>query len=391
MRITGARVARSASVAERMDLVIRHGWISPFDTPRSAEPDVDLSGYMLLPGLINAHDHLEFNLFPRLGRGPYGNATEWAHDIYHPDGSPVREHLAVDKTVRFHWGGLKNLMSGATTVAHHNPFEASIFKRGFPVRVVRRLGWAHSLRFSPDLVQRFRMGPAHWPFIVHAAEGVDTEAFSEIARLNQLGAISARTVLVHAVALGRADLELLTTHGVSIIWCPSSNLFMCGRTLSSGVFESGIPIALGSDSALTGTGDLTDEMRAALQTGLVDSQRIYRMVTSDAAKILRLHDGRGAIREGGTADLIALPDRGKTPAETLMDARPDLCLIAGRVKLISRALASRWPRLLRTHLQRLLVEGRGEWFVHADVAFLYRSAATALGFNICLAGKRVAQ
>ena len=39
----------------------------------STGPGIDLRGYMLLPGLINAHDHLEFALFPRLGKGGYNN------------------------------------------------------------------------------------------------------------------------------------------------------------------------------------------------------------------------------------------------------------------------------------------------------------------------------
>lgn len=61
---------------------------------------LDLSGHMRLPGLVNAHDHLEFNLFPPLGNGPYANAAEWARDIYHPDRSPIREHLMVPKPIR---------------------------------------------------------------------------------------------------------------------------------------------------------------------------------------------------------------------------------------------------------------------------------------------------
>ena len=46
------------------------------------------AGHVMMPGLINAHDHLEFNLYPRLGRGPYPNAGAWARDIYHPERSP---------------------------------------------------------------------------------------------------------------------------------------------------------------------------------------------------------------------------------------------------------------------------------------------------------------
>ena len=58
---------------------------------RERLPALDLSGHLVLPGLINAHDHLEFNLFPQLGRGPYPNAGEWARDIYRPDRSPIRD------------------------------------------------------------------------------------------------------------------------------------------------------------------------------------------------------------------------------------------------------------------------------------------------------------
>ena len=49
------------------------------------------------------------------------------------------------------WGGLKNLLSGVTTVAHHNAFSGAVFTPDFPVRVVERYGWAHSLAFSPDV------------------------------------------------------------------------------------------------------------------------------------------------------------------------------------------------------------------------------------------------
>jgi hypothetical protein len=37
---------------------------------------------VVFPGLINSHDHLDFNLFPQLGHHIYHNYTEWGDHIH---------------------------------------------------------------------------------------------------------------------------------------------------------------------------------------------------------------------------------------------------------------------------------------------------------------------
>src|SRR5438552_9584515 len=138
--IGGGRISCDARTAVHANIAIRNGLIlgiadrsGPGANYSSAETEaLDLSGHLILPGLINAHDHLEFNLFPRLGNGPYPNSEAWANDIYQPGRSPLREHRSVPKPVRLWWGGLKNLLSGVTTVCHHNPYEEEMFGRHFP-------------------------------------------------------------------------------------------------------------------------------------------------------------------------------------------------------------------------------------------------------------------
>jgi MoaA/NifB/PqqE/SkfB family radical SAM enzyme len=224
---------------------------------------LDLSGHLVMPGLINAHDHLAFNLFPLLGHGPYPNAGEWARDIYHPGRSPIREHLRVPTPVRLWWGALKNLLSGVTTVCHHNPYEREVFGADFPVRVVRRFAWAHSLEFEPELAARFRKAPPSYPFLVHCAEGIDAAARREVQALDALGALDERTAIIHGVGITGAGLALMRRRRASLVWCPTSNLAMLGRTVSRAVLRSGIPMALATDSALSAPVDLLDELAVA--------------------------------------------------------------------------------------------------------------------------------
>jgi cytosine/adenosine deaminase-related metal-dependent hydrolase len=385
MRLTGARVARSATSTERVDLEIRHGRIRP---ARNSGPQLDLDGHLILPGLINSHDHLEFNLFPRLGSGPYPNATAWAEDIYHPHHSPIKEHLAVPKAIRLRWGGLKNLLSGVTTVAHHNPYDET-FEQGFPVRVVKRFGWAHSLRFAPDVAARSQNVSGRWPFLIHAAEGTDASAASEIPELERAGVLRRRTVLIHGVGIDCHSLKTLLRRRASLVWCPSSNLFTLSRTLASEVLRSGIPIALGTDSALTCQGDLAAELRVARRVGRLGAEDIYPMVTTEAARILRLTRGEGEIRENGIADLLVVPDSGRNPAEALQKFCPALVMLGGKIQLISSKLAARIDPQFTRSLQKVELKGRGSWLVNANVGLLYTVTEGFLGPGFQLSGKPV--
>ncbi len=173
----------------------------------------------------------------------------------------------------------------------------------------------------------------------------------------------------------------------SLVWCPSSNYFTLGRTLSENILRSGVPVALGTDSALTADGDIADELRAASR--VIDPVQLYEMVTTQAARILGLKSGAGCIRDGGIADLLVVRDHGQTPAEALLNSQPELVFLAGRINLIANALAIRlrFPGLSR--YQVIEIENRGRWLTPFNISQMIEQTKQALGESLRLAGKAV--
>ena len=330
---------------EASSIRFRRRVLSIDERPHPSDHVVDLDGRFVLPGLINAHDHLELNHYGTLkAREQYGNAREWIADLAPVIRSPeVRAKSRTRLADRLFVGGLKNLLAGVTTVAHHNPLYCA-FGLHFPVRVVSRFGWAHSLGMEHrpvgahgepggNVAERAASTPLDAPFIVHAAEGVDPLAASEVDLLEASGSLRANTVIVHGLAIAPERWHRLFEQGVSLVWCPQSNVFLFGRTLcmpcvlaSPGARRR---VCLGTDSRVTGTRDLLDELREGAKNG-VDPADLCQMVTAWPADILRLPDA-GRIRIGAPADFTVVPARAESSEQSLLRCvRADVSLVVRR-------------------------------------------------------------
>jgi cytosine/adenosine deaminase-related metal-dependent hydrolase len=366
------------------------------DHADATEQSLNLQGYALLPGLINSHEHLEFGLFPKLGRPAgapsYRNSTEWAKEIHHVHSGIIERYRQIPKTTQLWWGAIRNLLCGVTTVCHHNPLHEEMTSPNFPVRVLSRFSWSHSIAFDRDLARKFRRAPREQPFILHAAEGIDEESKSELSRLDQMRVLDERTVLVHGLACTAAEISLINRRGASLVVCPTSNCFLFAKAHSRELLASVERVALGSDSPITAGGDLLDEVHYLYaETGL-NPNMIYSMVTSSAAEMFHLKDGQGRIAESGVADVIAVRDRSDTPAGAVSDLSfgdVKLVMLAGRVQMVSPHLYARLPFHLRSGMELIEVAGHYRW-IRSPLRVLFESAECVIDQDkLLLAGREV--
>jgi cytosine/adenosine deaminase-related metal-dependent hydrolase len=326
--------------------------------PRAWE--ADLEGRMLLPGLVNAHDHLDFSTFPFLGRPPYGSVYEWSADVDSGAGDArAAAALAVPLSDRLFLGGLRNLLAGVTAVAHHNPFHRSLAREDFPTWVLERYQFAHSPGLTPQIKRTYRSSDRRIPWMVHAAEGVDARCRSEVATLAAARLLRQNTVLVHAIGVSGDDVAAMAAAGASVVWCPESNRNLYHTTADvRTLLGAGIAVGLGSDSPVSGVRDALSNLAAAGREGVLSGLELVELATRGSAAAARLPVGGLAV--GDRADLVTVRS-----LEALLEgdrAAVELVIRQGRPMYASPALGRLVPAgdALRVDGQpRLLARGLG--------------------------------
>jgi hypothetical protein len=127
-------------------------------------------------------------------------------------------------------------------------------------------------------------------------------------------------VLVHGVGLTPADMSRVIERGAAVVWCPASNLAMLGRTLDPRLLFDAGRLALGSDSRISGSRDLLEELSVAAQQRALAPRELLRLVTTDASRVLALPDV-GGLAPGHYADLLIVRDSGGGAYRTLTNLR----------------------------------------------------------------------
>ncbi len=143
---------------------------------------LDFDDAILFPGLINSHDHLDFNLFPQFGGEIYNNYTEWGNHIHKKYKNEITEVLKVPLELRVQWGLFKNLLCGVTTVVNHGAY----LNITDPLISVWQPQCIHSVQF--DKLWKLKLNnplKRKQQVVVHAGEGKDALAHKEIDQLTR--------------------------------------------------------------------------------------------------------------------------------------------------------------------------------------------------------------
>src|SRR5581483_296129 len=140
---------RAALTGDPINIRVEDGKIAEVSPrPFSVKPgqvNLKFKDAIIFPGLINSHDHLDFNLFHSLGDRTYKNYTEWGRYIHKTFGEKISSVLKVPTILREEWGVYKNLLNGVTTVVNHGE---KIKRHTQVISVYENCQCIHSVQFE---------------------------------------------------------------------------------------------------------------------------------------------------------------------------------------------------------------------------------------------------
>jgi cytosine/adenosine deaminase-related metal-dependent hydrolase len=260
------------------------------------QPQIYFDNAIVFPGLINSHDHLDFNLFPNLGNRTYGNYREWAGFIHQHYQKEINEVLSIPKYLRTQCGIYKNLLCGVTTVVNHGD---PLMVGDAPINVVQPVNNLHSVGFEKQwkLKLNHPLRRKH-PYVIHIGEGVDAVAYREINQLLNWNLLNKKLIGVHGLSMTAQQASSFS----ALVWCPVSNQYMFNATANIHELKHHTPILFGTDSTLTAHWNIWEHLKAARATAQLQDEELFDALTIIAAKIWKLNCGN--IAASSVADLV---------------------------------------------------------------------------------------
>ncbi|MBB2144644.1 amidohydrolase family protein [Pedobacter sp. LMG 31464] len=317
------------------------------------EPQLNFEDAIAFPGLINSHDHLDFNLFPQFGEKLYQNYTEWGKQIHQDYPNEIAAILKIPKSLREHWGIYKNLICGVTTVVNHGPKVQPSEKL---IKVLEGGQNLHSVQFDKwwkvKLNNPFK---AHKNVVIHVGEGVDESAKKEIDTLIKWNLLKRNLIGIHGVAMNPQHFLDFK----ALIWCPQSNYFLLNTTARINLIKKFRPVLFGTDSTLTSNWNIWDHLDFARKLKMLSDQELYHTLNSNPAKIWQQLSG--TLEKGYVADIVIAKRKNNPDAfDAFFKTQPaDLLLVMskGKIILFDESLVPQLENLVNTNYQKIRVNG----------------------------------
>jgi cytosine/adenosine deaminase-related metal-dependent hydrolase len=304
-------LAEGAVVVDAQDAIVAVGTRADLRPVFSSLPEERADG-ALLPGLVNAHTHIELSVLSgrlsggqgvpawamQVGRELAGFSVEQRFDAATRAAQAALDKgtaavgdvgnglLAVCALAEVGLGGIFfHEMLGSREAAKGDALADAQRERDdflqyeeWPDNLVYMLAPHALYSASPDLLRRifFATSSAAHPTSIHVAEGEDeiallrdgsgtwaeilarmqvpagsrTPRLGPLAYLESLGALAGRPpLLVHMVCAAAEDWVLAKRHNATVVLCPRSNLHIGGRLPDvPALVSAGLDLALGTDS-----------------------------------------------------------------------------------------------------------------------------------------------
>jgi hypothetical protein len=307
------------------------------------EQHLSFTDAIVFPGLINSHDHLDFNLFPQLGNRIYSNYTEWGKDIHKVNKDVIKQVLKIPETLRVHWGIFKNLVNGFTTVINHGK---KLEIRDAPITVIQDHHILHSPSFEKNWKWKLNAPfKSKKPFVIHIGEGTDQATNKEIDKVIRWNLFKRKIVGVHGVAMNEEQAE----HFAGLVWCPVSNFFLLGKTAAIDRLKQKTKVVFGSDSTLTSSPFMWEHLRQAKNTGMMNDEELFEALTKTPAGLWGLDD-KGAIEVNKDADIVIA----KKKNNFFQLNKEDILLIIhdGKIRLLDESIAPQLNEMIKKDLKK---------------------------------------
>jgi 5-methylthioadenosine/S-adenosylhomocysteine deaminase len=292
---------------------------------------IRVSNAYIVPGLIDAHNHVAYNVFPKwVPPKLYNNRYQWQGSAsYKAFKAPYNDLKATVYCEMVKYGEVKALVSGITTIQGTSP-NRSCFKT-----LVRNIENQNELGLPGNHIRTNILsitdfeGSVNWnetkSFVVHVGEGTDETSRAEFDALRQKGLLHANTAIIHGTGFGAAEFAAMASVGAKLIWSPQSNLVLYGKTTDiKAARHAGVKVSLGVDWNPSGSDSIFDELRVAevvnaeeFDEAIPESDWL-KMVTMHPAEALGVGDRIGRIAVGLKADLLVLLRRDDDPNRSLL-------------------------------------------------------------------------